>query len=91
MNRAFTNSNRSRMGSSVQTNYLQGGGNKKAGFPYIVGRGYMSSIYLQSSDPVHGQCCRLKNLQTVNFRLATISRPIGTLTGNAGYWHIPNT
>jgi hypothetical protein len=91
MNRAFTNSNRNQMGSSVKTNYFQGGGDKKAGFPYIVGRGYMSSIFFQSIDPVHGHCCKLNDLQTVRFPLATISRPIGTLTGNAGYWHIKNT
>jgi len=42
----WTNSNKARMGSNVYTDVNQGGGNKKAGFPYQVGRNWHSSLIL---------------------------------------------
>lgn len=66
-----------------------GGGSKKAGFPYMVGRGYLSSIYLNGNGPVSGKCCKIDIMNQV-MRGSSISRPIGR-TGNSVYWHIPGT
>jgi hypothetical protein len=60
------------------TNQNQGGGNKKAGFPYIVGRGSWSSIFFHSTAPVYGGCCNLKKVMTMTFPAANPSRPIGS-------------
>jgi hypothetical protein len=42
----------------------QGGGNKKAGFPYMVGRSSWSSLFFDSVDPVSGRCCNLNKVNT---------------------------
>ena len=68
------------------TNQSQGGGSKKAGFPFQVGRGSWMSVHLDSVNP-GGQCCTLANMQTLLFPLASISKPIGR-TGNAPYWRV---
>lgn len=52
---------------TVITNINQGGGDKKAGFPYQIGRSSASSIVLKSTDPIGGKCCTLKALQTLRF------------------------
>jgi hypothetical protein len=44
------------MGSNVNTVHNQGGGSKKAGLPYQIGRGSWDSIYL------HGTSQRLNTL-----------------------------
>lgn len=73
--------------SSV-TNQNQGGGNKKAGFPYQVGRTMWSNIYMGTKPPAMGMaCCSLKSYQINKLPMATVSRPIGR-TGNASYWNI---
>jgi hypothetical protein len=83
----FKGSNRARMGSSVLTNRPQGGGNKKAGFPYMVGRGYMTPNYLQYKNSRS-----LPVLQMNMFPNARPSRPIGsTNAANYRYYHIPGT
>jgi len=87
--RAFGSTNHN-MGSNTITNVDQGGGSKKAGFPYQIGRDSWTSIAFESVDPVHGQCCTLTNYQTLLFPLARQSRPIGSLyRSNYSYWHIP--
>jgi hypothetical protein len=46
-------------------NQNQGGGNKKAGFPYMVGRGWQTSIAFDNTNVVSGHCCTLKSYQTL--------------------------
>jgi hypothetical protein len=50
-------------------NQNQGGGSKKAGFPYQIGRGSYTSIFFQSTDPMSGQCCNLKHVMTNRFTM----------------------
>ena len=59
-------------------NQNQGGGNKKAGFPYQIGRESWTSIFFHSTDPVHGNCCTLPKVMTMKFPAANPSRPIGS-------------
>jgi hypothetical protein len=59
-------------------NHNQGGGNKKAGFPYLIGRETNTSIAFNNTDVVTGKCCQLKSYQTMPFTTASISRPIGS-------------
>ena len=73
------------VGSLITQN--QGGGSKKAGFPYQIGREYRSSIALKSTNPAFGRCCKLSDLRTLAFT-ASISRPIGR-NYNVPYWSIP--
>jgi hypothetical protein len=83
----FRTSNRNQMGSNVFTDRPQGGGDKKAGFPYQVGRPaatYGTEAYLYKIDqpllrfnPVFG-----------TYPVANISRPVGS-TSRVTYWHLP--
>ena len=70
------------VGSIVNRN--QGGGDKKAGFAYQIGREYMVSNYFNE----RGVNRPLKTLQQVVFPLASISRPIGR-NNNRPYWEGP--
>ena len=83
----FTGTNRNRMGSNAITDQNQGGGNKKAGFPYLVGRGWRSNIAF-GNNVANGRCTSLQSLQTLCFT-STVhqSRPIGS-RGDIAYWHI---
>jgi hypothetical protein len=90
---AFRSSNRSSMGSNVYTVQQQGGGNKKAGFPYQVGRDSWASIALGSCDPTQKtmKCASLKCMQfTINPKVSQ-SRSIGSTTNTNRYFHIPGT
>lgn len=72
-------SNRSQMGSNATTDVNQGGGNKKAGFPYQIGREYRTSIALGCTAPLTGNCCSLKQMNTLPNGYRVIqSRSIGT-------------
>lgn len=82
-------STRARYANTI-SNQNQGGGSKKAGFPYIVGRTQWSSIFLNSTDPVNGRCCALRTYQQVRFPLASMSRNIGRST-NSSYWKVKGT
>ena len=82
-------SKRARHTSSI-TNSNQGGGNKKAGFPYQVGRSWRTSIAFHAVDPISGHCCGLGSLRVMRFPLAHISRPIGRNNATS-YWNIPGT
>jgi hypothetical protein len=62
-------------------NQPQGGGDKKAGFAYQIGRNYMTSIYFAERDTI----TTLPKLQQIVFPLANISRPIGRVN-NRPYW-----
>ena len=68
-------------------NQNQGGGNKKAGFPYLIGRTTNTSIAFNNTDVVTGKCCQLKSYQTMPFTTASISRPIGR-SGNNSYFKV---
>lgn len=58
-------------------NQNQGGGEKKAGFPYQIGRDHWASIFIGGVDPVHGHCCGLNGYkQTLVFTKNTV-RPVG--------------
>jgi hypothetical protein len=72
--------------SGTITNENQGGGDKKAGFAYQIGRNYMTQIYFTE----RGVNRPLPQLQQIVFPLANISRPIGR-NNNRPYWQIPGT
>jgi hypothetical protein len=83
----FSRANRYQMGSNARTDINQGGGVKKAGFPYIVGRGWRTSIAFGNNIT---QCTNLTQLQTLCFtNTVHQSRPIGSAV-NSGttYWHV---
>ena len=84
-------SKRARYVSSI-TNQAQGGGSKKAGFPYQVGRSSWTSVVLNTADPISGRCCSLRKMQMNLFpRAANISRPIGATSAANSYFSIPGT
>jgi len=60
-------------------NHNQGGGNKKAGFPFQIGRDTNTSIAFNNTNVLTGNCCTLSSYQTMAFT-SNFSRPIG---GNA--------
>lgn len=66
----------------------QGGGDKKAGFPYMVGRSSWSSLFFDSVDPVSGRCCNLKKVNTTLRFTRNLVRPIGSRPGDA--YGLPN-
>jgi len=72
---------RSSFGSNALTTQNQGGGDKKAGFPYQVGRSWQTSLVFASTVPlVPGRCCKLKDYKTLPIswsRGVRQSRPIG--------------
>ena len=73
---AWSNSNRSRLLSNVNTTQNQGGGEKKAGFPYQIGRDSWASIFINSVDPINGRCCKRSDVaKTMIFTRNTV-RPI---------------
>jgi hypothetical protein len=65
----WSRSNRYRTGSNAITDQAQGGGNKKAGFPYQVGRDSWASIAIPKTS--------LPFVMNTKFPLARFSRPIG--------------
>jgi len=83
----YNAASRARNAGLITHTTAYGGGNKKAGFPYMIGRSYTSSIFLNGNGPVSGKCCKIGIMNQV-MRGASISKPIG-YTGNATYWNIP--
>ena len=72
----FSSSSRARMYSNAITDQNQGGGDKKAGFPYQVGRDSWVSIYF-GQKPQTGNCCTRASLaNTLVFTRNTV-RPVG--------------
>jgi len=69
-------------------NRSQGGGDKKAGFPYQIGRESYTSVLMHTSDPVHGSCCTLKSYMTMPLRSTRFQpRPVGASVNVArGYY-----
>jgi hypothetical protein len=73
-----------------QVNRNQGGGSKKAGFPYQVGRTSWTNIYFDMTDPVSGKCVKLPCLQKTLFPNVRPSRGIGSsYSANYRYYHMP--
>ena len=61
---------------NVIINANQGGGNKKSGSAYQIGRSSWASIFLDTSNP--GNCCTLKQQMTMKFTPSTYqARPVG--------------
>lgn len=73
----WSNSNKTRMLSNVSTTQNQGGGEKKAGFPYQIGREHWTSIFLHSTDPINGRCCTRAKINTTLVFTRNTVRPIG--------------
>ena len=84
----FRSSNRNRMGSNAIVDQNQGGGSKKAGFPYQIGRGWQTSIAFNMTNPVAGHCCKLTSFQMNMFPNARPSRPVGSTGHFVNYWHV---
>lgn len=74
----YNASKKARNATSI-VNQNQGGGSKKAGFPYLVGRTTAVSVAFNMTNPVSGHCCKLSSFNTTVFPLARFSRPIGTM------------
>ena len=69
------------------TNQNQGGGMKKAGFPYMVGRTAWTSIFISGGNETSSKCMSLKCMQfTVNPNVKQ-SRPAGSSV-TTPYWKI---
>ena len=68
-NSYFSSSNKNRMGSNAYTDVNQGGGVKKAGFPFMVGRGSWTSIAFDTCNPKNEnyKCCDLTKMNTLRF------------------------
>ena len=65
-------------------NRNQGGGDKKAGFPYQVGRISWTAIAL-GTDSLQTRCCSLRQLQITANPNVRQSRPTGSIVNNP-YW-----
>jgi len=83
----FSRANKYQMGSNAYTDVNQGGGAKKAGFPYIIGRGWRTNIAF-GNNPVNGICNKLSVYQTLCFT-SNPSRPTGSVNTGSTYWNIP--
>jgi hypothetical protein len=82
-------SKRARYASSIM-NQNQGGGDKKSGFPYQIGRDSWSSIFLHSVDPINGRCCGLSGMNMTMYYTKNIVRPAWVRPGAAyGFGSFP--
>lgn len=90
--RQMTSANGIRIGSNATTNVFQGGGDKKAGLPYQIGRdnwfyaamaesGSRNTLYDVGSPVVFG----LRHTRNPN---VSISRPIGSTLSPVPYWSL---
>jgi hypothetical protein len=66
-------------------NNNQGGGDKKAGFPPMIGRDSWTTVAYQGGKPVN--CMTLGCMQTLRGKLACVSRPVGSSKVFNGYFH----
>jgi len=75
---------------SLTNNRNQGGGSKKAGLPYQIGRESYTSVIMGTTNVLTGKCCTLNSFMTMPFTTANQSKPIG---GNVGiardYYKVP--
>lgn len=85
----YNSATRSRNATSI-SNQNQGGGSKKAGLPYQIGRESYTSVIMGSTDIVNGHCCTLKSYMTMTFSTPSQSRPIGSnVTVARDYYKMP--
>jgi hypothetical protein len=77
----LANSSKRARNYTSTTNQPQGGGNKKAGFPYQIGRSAWTSIALGNSNYAI-RCCSLRNLQFTANPNVRMSRPTGSAVPN---------
>ena len=83
----FNNTHHNNTGSNTLTVQPQGGGAKKAGFPYIVGRDTWSSIAIRDRGSY-----TLKFWMTTTNPKTNFSRPLGSVGASINtYYHVPNT
>ena len=82
--RAFRGSNKAQMGSNISTVQSQGGGSKKAGFPYMIGRTNHTKIAFDSQPGLNNLTFMRKNAFNAN-----LSRPIGSNYSPNTYFVIP--
>ena len=70
------------------SNQNQGGGNKKSGIPYQVGKNSWTQIFIPNVNNSNStnSCCTLNNRNTFFFPFASVSRPIGR-SANESYWN----
>lgn len=61
----------------------QGGGEKKAGFPHMIGRESWTSQFIKAVEPVSGRCCNLKKVNTTLVFTKNLVRPTGFRPGDA--------
>ena len=74
----LSNASKKARSYSQTINQNQGGGNKKAGFPYMIGRETNTSIAFNNTNVVLGKCCKLSSLETpVNLRRMNLTRGVG--------------
>ena len=84
--------NASQKARNIQSicNRDQGGGSKKSGIPYQVGKNSWTQIFIpnvnNNSYSTIG-CCTMNDRNTFVFPFASISRPIGR-SANERYWNI---
>lgn len=52
---------------NLTINQTQGGGDKKAGFPYLIGRNWQTSIAFNNTNVYTGKCCTLSSYKTLLF------------------------
>ena len=75
----FSTSSRYTLGSNATTDRNQGGGSKKAGFPYQIGRDHWSNIFLNTCDPTSvATCCKLSQYNTTLVFTKNTVRPINS-------------
>lgn len=77
---------RNNMGSTLATTITQGGGDKKAGFPYQIGRP-ASSYHGPRGPPA--PLARPLRVWNTTLVFSNITRPIGSSATNVTYWHLP--
>jgi hypothetical protein len=71
---------------SQTINQNQGGGNKKAGFPYMIGRETNTSIAFNNTNVVLGKCCKLDSLKDAPNK---VYMPMNLTRGVGGDVRIP--
>jgi hypothetical protein len=88
--RAFQASNHHQMGSNAINSQKQGGGDKKAGLVYQVGRTQWTNIALGTNQnffwPSRKRCCTASQLAVLQTK-SSISRPIGSTLQPVPYWN----
>ena len=74
----FSSSNHAQFTSGVNTNFYQGGGDKKAGLAPSVGNDSWVSIFRGFDKFQSGRCCRASDLANTLVFTKHSSRPIGS-------------